>query len=274
MTFHLYKNEPIAPGLRRIAHEQIGIVLDDFESGTLPLGEQVHSLRARCKKMRGLLRLPRPLMGDAFTIEDKRFRAAARELAEFRDRDVFDKTARALGVSVVDHVEPDKPIPTEAIERALAFMATARDAVDYWPLSDLRFVDLAPGFAQTYRSCIEKWRAVQADPADEKYHKLRKWLKYHWYQVRILERLSKPQLHERREMLRELQATLGDAHDIVMLESIVGAADEPDERLLERAGIRKTELYDKAICIGERVFALSEEQLLGSMITWSDPSSR
>ena len=153
-------------------------------------------------------------------------------------------------------------------------MASARDAVADWPLSDLRFVDLAPGFAQTYRSCIDKWRAVRADPADEKYHKLRKWLKYHWYQVRILERLSKPQLHARREMLRELQAALGDAHDIVMLQSFIGAADEPDNRLLERATARKAELYDQALWIGEQVFALSEEQLLGSMIAWSGPSSR
>jgi CHAD domain-containing protein len=274
MTFHLYKNEPIAPGLRRIAHEQIGIVLEEFAQDTLPVGEQVHSLRSRCKKMRALLRLPQPLMGDAFTVEDQRFRSAARELAEFRDRDVVSKTARALGSSAFADFEPDGPIPAAAIERALAFMSGARDAVANWPLSELRFVDLAPGFAQTYRSCTEKWRAVRADPADEKYHKLRKWVKYHWYQVRILERLSKPQLHVRREMLRELQATLGDAHDIVMLESVIGAAEEPDARLLQRAITRKAELYDKAVRIGEEVFVLSEEQLLGSMITWSDPSGR
>lgn len=274
MTFYIHKNEPMVPGLRRIAHEQIGIALENFADDSLPLEKQVHSLRARCKKMRGLLRLPGPLMADAFTVEDQRFKAAAQALAEFRDRDVYRKALLALGGSVAAGHAADNPLPDEAIEHSLTIMRAAREAVDRWPLSDWGFIELAPGFAQTYRNCVSRWQAVLQEPDDEKFHKLRKWIKYHWYQVRILERLNKPELRKRRNMLWELQFTLGEAHDLVLLQDFLCSGGAEDDRLLKRAVSRKDELYARATSIGHQVLAVSERDLLADMTRWwSDCSS-
>lgn len=76
MTFHIKKSESPVEGIRRIAREQISIVLQDFLDEQLTDKDRVHSLRARCKKMRALLRLPGPLMCERFQVEDQRFRAA------------------------------------------------------------------------------------------------------------------------------------------------------------------------------------------------------
>ena len=92
VPFYIRQHEPIAPALRRIAHEQIGIALGKFADDAVPADQQVHSLRARCKKMRGLLRLPRPLMGDAFDVEDQRFRAAGKLLGVHRETEVLTRT--------------------------------------------------------------------------------------------------------------------------------------------------------------------------------------
>ena len=96
MTFHLRRSESPADGLRRIATEQIGFVLRDFEDPSLDNDARIHSLRARCKKMRALLRLPGPLMGDSFAREDARFRAAGQSLGKLRDDYVQRRTLREL----------------------------------------------------------------------------------------------------------------------------------------------------------------------------------
>ena len=60
MPFYLQRSESLPDGLRRIAREQIGKALDEIADESLPSHAKVHCLRKRCKKMRGLLRLPQP----------------------------------------------------------------------------------------------------------------------------------------------------------------------------------------------------------------------
>lgn len=268
MTFHLRQHEDIAAGLRRIAHEQIGIVLTGFADDSVPREEQVHILRARCKKMRSLLRLAQPALGDAFESEDLRFREAARELAEYRDRDVIARTVLALGTGAPDAVLARHPIPTDAIQRAVAMMVGARDAVDGWPLGGLDGAGIAAGFAQTYGACRESWQQVKQEPDDEKFHSWRKWTKYHWYQVRMLERVNKAVLRERRKLLWELQRALGEAHDLVMLEQAVGSWENPDDVLLRRVSSRKREFYARATSIGPGVLASEQQDVHTDVTRW------
>ena len=180
MPFYLLRKEPIAEGLRRIAHEQIDIALNNFEDESMPQHRQVHSLRARCKKLRGLLRLVQLPMGEAFHTEDQRFRAAGKALAEHREKDVIEKTIRSLeeSNSAVD-IAPT-PVAPDAIEDSLAILTTCRGTVDRWPLSIHGFADAAPGFSRTYRKCLQSYDTVSRDRTDDNFHRLRKWAKYHW----------------------------------------------------------------------------------------------
>ena len=268
MPFHLLKHEPITPGLRRIAHEQIDIAVGNFADDSIPVDRQVHSLRTRCKKLRGLLRLPEPLMADSFAVEDQRFRAAAKELAPYRDQHVFAKAIRSLGGTCEDDNVSPVAIPAAAIEHSLQILTAAQNAVDRWPLGEYGFADFVPGFAKTYRTCVAAWDQVLLEPSDEHFHHCRKWTKYHWYQIRILERLNKRQLRKRRVKLRELQLLIGDAHDLAMLQEFLASQPDHDQQLLQRAISRKHELYARGLQLGREVCATRVDDLVADLSRW------
>ncbi len=271
MPFYLLDREPLATGLRRIAHEQIAIALRDLGDDDLPVQYRLHSLRSRTKKMRGLLRLPGPLMGAAFEIEDRRFHAAADAVAGPRDQAVCERTIASLQETNEDTATHDREVPAAAIEQARGIMAACDAAVDGWPLPVKGFADLAPGFAQTYRTCLEAWETVLRAPNDADFHRLRKWTKYHWYQVRILERLNKPELRGRREQFHKLERALGEAHDLVLLQSRIEGEDYRGSRLLKRASARKQTLYEQAVRLGRRAFGKSADELVADLARyWAD----
>lgn len=268
MTFHLLSHETLADALRRIAREQIAIALAHIDDPAIPLDTTVHSLRKRCKKMRGLLRLAKPLADDVLEAEDQKFRAAAKQLAANRDADVYVKTVRSLTGTDVDVEAPHGGVSDSAISISRNILAECLEGVERWPLDVEGFVDIGPGFARTYRHCIDAWDEILRDPADDKFHRLRKWTKYHWYQVRILERLNKGELRHRRQALRKLQLNLGDAHDLATLQSILASKASPDMHLLKLAIARKHELYADAIGQGQQLFQISVDELVAKCATW------
>lgn len=271
MPFYLHKNEPLAPGLRRIASEQIGYALSEIADDEIPVHRMVHALRTRCKKLRGLLRLTKPVMSDSFQLEDQRYRAAARELAGSRDMEVRAKTIALLNGPAEKSEISHREVSEEAIERSREILAECLDSVEAWSLDLHGFYDIAPGFARTYWKCRDAWNTVLQEYSDEGFHRLRRWTKYHWYQIRILERLNKQELRKRREKLRKLQLVLGDAHDLVLLQAYLEADVDTDTPLLQRAISRKNELYADAINIGQEVFVVRVSELVADCSRyWAD----
>ncbi|MBT8075119.1 MAG: CHAD domain-containing protein [Gammaproteobacteria bacterium] len=265
MPFHLIKREPIAPGLRRIAREQIIIGLEDSADTSIPGNRGVHSLRIRCKKLRGLLRLPQPLMGDTFAIEDRRIRRAAKQLAQNRDSQVIARLIASFDGSTPEPAREQQPVSRQDVEASRRILTKCLEAVDDWPLDLHGFYDIAPGFARTYRKCLAAWQRVMVLPSDQNFHRLRKWGKYHWYHIRILERLNKPVLRKRRKRLRKLQLTLGDAHDLVLLQSYLGVREHADEQLLRQVTERKNQLYEMAVSNGRKLFRTPANELVANL---------
>jgi CHAD domain-containing protein len=268
MPFYLLKKEPIAEGLRRIAHEQIDIALNNFQDGSMPQHRQVHALRARCKKLRGLLRLVQLPMGEAFYTEDQQFRTAGKALAEHREQEVIAKTIRSLDDS---NSYPDFApiqIPPDTIEHSLAILTACKGTVDQWPLNIHGFADIAPGFSRTYRKCLHAYDNILRDRDDAHFHHLRKWAKYHWYQVRILERLNKTEIRKQRNRLRKLHLALGEAHDLAVAQTVLGPPDYPDKQLLQRALDRKNALYADAIRLCKKIFTQSTDELVADYAHW------
>ena len=271
MSFYLLKNEPIAHGLRRIAKEQILIGLrdsgDDKVSGT----QGVHSLRIRCKKLRGLLRLPQPLMGEVFVLEDQRIREAAKQLAGNRDRQVLAKTIASFGGSDWQADKQQYSVSKQDLEWSRRILINCLEAIDDWPLDLHGFYDIAPGFARTYRKSLGAWERVVSLQSDHNFHRLRRWGKYHWYHIRILERLNKPVLRKRRKRLRKLQLALGDAHDLTLLQAFLRSEENADEHLLEHVRRRKKELYEQAIKTGRKIFSVPASELVAGLSRyWAD----
>jgi hypothetical protein len=268
MTFHLLRDEPIPEGLRRIAHEQIGMALDEIDDVALPLPKKVHFLRKRCKKMRGLLRLAQPLMGVAFETEDRRFRDVGKLLAAHRDTQVRAKTVESLVGSATETGTGGEALSRETLDESRQLLGTSFEAVPAWPLPLYGFVDIGPGFARTYRKCVDAWTDVCREPKDEYFHRLRKWTKYHWYHIRILERMNKPALRKRRRRLHKLQLVLGNAHDFYLLQTALEETAMPDIPMLDEANTRKQELYRDALEYGEKLFDVSCDELIAHCADW------
>lgn len=263
MTFHIKQREPLADGLRRIAREQIGIVFRDFADEQCDMHERIHSLRARCKKLRALLRLPGPLMATTFEVEDKRLHDAGKRLAAMRDAQVRVQTIAALGeAEPLAHLESVEAV-TNAVDQSLADLRETLAAVDAWPLGIEGFCDIAPGFARTFRSCRSAWELARQEPSDEHFHELRKWTKNHWYQIRILERLNKPVLRKRRQALNRLARLLGEAHDLALLE-----ATAQGNTLGGKAAKRKQKHYEEAQILAQKLYATDTDELVADMSRW------
>jgi CHAD domain-containing protein len=268
MTFHIRRHEPLAAGLRRIAREQVCRVLADSADSQCPLDEKIHSLRARCKKLRALLQLPGPLMGGSvYRAEDSRLREAGKRLGALRDAQV-----RAETLAQLEEEGGARParaihaISLAGIDQSLQDLRETLAAIEEWPLPVEGFCDIAPGFAQTYRRCLSSLARVRDEASDEHYHELRKWTKSHWYQVRILERSNKPVLRQRREGLKRLGLLLGEAHDLSLLNS--DPARSARTAVAAKARKRQARLYRHARQLAEGLFAPSVDALTADMSLW------
>lgn len=270
VPFYVLKSESIDEGLRRISREQVDIGLRDCADDSLPGHRKVHSMRIRCKKLRGLLRLLEPIMGAAFHAEDQRYKAAARELATAREQEIHAREIVSHGHALPDAQQSAAFDLQPALRRSRDILLICRDTIDSWPVHVQGFYDVAPGFASAYRKCLRAWETACKEPGDENMHRLRRWAKYHWYHIRVFERLHKSKLRKRRRKLRKLQLLLGDAHDLATLEAALERDGNADEKLRKKTARRKNTLYRKALNVGESVFTVSPGELVADLsMSWA-----
>jgi len=69
MGYKIKRKESIRNAVRRVADEQIGKGIAELDDDALPDPEKVHQLRKRCKKLRGLVRLVRPVAEDLYQLD-------------------------------------------------------------------------------------------------------------------------------------------------------------------------------------------------------------
>ncbi|MBD3675179.1 MAG: CHAD domain-containing protein [Planctomycetaceae bacterium] len=84
MAYRLRQSKSVQTSLRKVATEQIDKAIDEINDADLDAHETVHQVRKRCKKLRGLIRLVRPVFDD-YQDENTCFRDAARALSDIRD---------------------------------------------------------------------------------------------------------------------------------------------------------------------------------------------
>ncbi len=271
MPFHLFPDETIGNGLRRIAGEELDVTLLRAADDAVTVDEKVHELRTCCKKMRGLLQLLRPLMGEAFVAENARFREAARHVAADRDAAVLARTIAGLGGTATAGSEIPHAETAQHVAAARRLLAECRRCLDNWPLDLDGFSAVEQGFARSYQKCLNAWNTAQHRRTDELYHRLRRRTKYHWYQLRMLEFVGDERLGARLEALYVLQQMLGEAHDLYVLETCFETEAGDNGELLQRAGSRKAGLYDAALDAGAGVFATGVDELVADLSRyWAD----
>jgi len=284
MSYRLQRRESVSKGMRRIATEQTDKAIAELVDPELTPHKTVHQLRKRCKKIRGLVRLVRPALGDQYQIENKSYRDIARKVSSVRDKQVLLETWKSFqadGDMTIIFVEPEYFGEVAAVleqmrdhtakqcnldeslcELELLFRQ-ARSRIENWSFSEDAFRSIYGGLKQTYdRGYRDIYKILDTPhPANEQLHEWRKRTKYHWYHLRLLRPLWKKMLNVHIRELSVLSELLGYDHDLAVFRQTVierpGLFGEPAklEPLLSQLQNRRQQIQRRALSLGMRIYA-------------------
>jgi CHAD domain-containing protein len=281
MGYQIERAEQPGAALRRVAAEEVAGALSSLIDPEDP-GEGIHDARKRCKKVRAVLRLVRPHVGEEiFQRENAAYRDAGGLLAPARQADVAVETLERLidGPRGEASVEPLlRPARRRITERRDAIVAAAFEAggpaerararieeaggrLETWPLDGLGPEAMRGGLRRVYaRGAHEMGDAWVAGTGDA-FHEWRKRVKYLWYHLRLLGHAWPGLLDPGGEVQHELEDLLGKANDLTDLLRLLDR--EPDlvedaearEALEALATRHRRRLWEEARPHGVRVYA-------------------
>jgi CHAD domain-containing protein len=229
----------VQAGFRRIARAELGAALKRLE-GAVPDAAAVHGLRKHTKKLRGLIRLVRPVF-PGFDAANVVLRDGARRLAPLRDAEVRLATLRSLAADLAGGLPPGvedrlraeaealrdgADLPAELARLADDLAALRRDAGS-WRLQGKGWAALAPGLGGTWRRARRGLtRAAQAQGAAP-FHDWRTAVKHHWYQARLLQPLWPALMDPWIAQVDDLGEGLGRHNDLDVLRAHLAGLDDP-----------------------------------------------
>lgn len=290
--FELGKREPLASGLRRLSVDQCQVALDGLTDSSADVDAGIHEARKAMKRIRAILRLVRPQVGERiYHYENRTLRDAARLVAPARDAVVCVETLTSLqsrfeGVLDDDVFEDLAGALDQRAARIRREVVDGRGAVDSlvstlqrtrvrfaaWPVDPdeagaygggipNRFGSVEGGLAATYRRGRKEMRRAYRSPTTSNFHEWRKRVKYLRHQMEVLEPLWPGVIAGTAGALDHLGDLLGDEHDLADLLGVLtidpDLCPDPVERslLAALAQHRRAELRAEARMVGTRVYA-------------------
>jgi CHAD domain-containing protein len=279
VPYHLKQGESVPDEVRRIVREELQSAAQQL-SGHEPgkRDEAIHEARKSVKKIRAILRLVRPDLGELYPIENARLRDLGQKLSEFRDAaailETFDelreKFREELGTVTLRPVrtrlvkEKNEHAQAADIEQVLARCAASLRGTGRrlrtWPVIHDGFNAIAPGFEKIFRRGRKAMAAARKSDSDVDFHEWRKAVKYHWYHIRLLERSWTDVLQAYEKSLKDLETWLGDDHNLVVLRDRIKAnpaaygSPRTTATALDLIARYQKELRAKALSLGERVY--------------------
>lgn len=245
MGYNLQRHEPVESAVQRIATEQVDRALAELADPQLDGHEAVHQGRKRCKKVRALLRLVRPVFEPSYGDENAWYRDAARELAPARDAQAAVETQQRLVARYAQQLEPaavaevgawlaarrdalaaDERGLREGIERFQQRLLQGRARIEQWSLQRHGFEAVCGGLLKTYRRGARAMATAYRTPTSLHFHDWRKRVKYHWYHLRLLRNLHPPVLKAHKDQADRLAQLLGEEHDLAVLSELLTQAHD------------------------------------------------
>jgi len=236
VPYHLRPGEPVPAGVKRIVGEEAGDAARQLcGQGDPDRDEAIHEARKNLKKIRGVLRLVEPELGETFRVENVRFRDIGRKLAHFRDAgailetfdDAIEKCRAQLGHRKLTSIRRGLVARKQQVEQQANIDVVLRrigvglrrsiSRTAAWPLAKDGFPALALGLEKTFRRGRKALERTRQDPCPENFHDWRKRVKEHWYHVRLLESFWSPAMEAYEKSLKELETALGEDHNLVLL---------------------------------------------------------
>lgn len=265
MSFQWSRSDvTIGDGFLRIALEQIGKAIAGAENSQESPERRVHEARRRCKKLRALFRLVRPDFA-AYDAENAFVRDAAQGLAQARDMRVARGTLVELmqwaGRPIAAELGTGVDVEVEGLTRFAQQMRALEARSAAWQVGRIDIDTLAKGLKQTYQRGRWTRRLAENHRTDDAFHEWRKYAKYHWNQLGLLEDCAQDVLPSAHKSAGDLAELLGLHHDLAVLDELLGATPEAlgievDVGFAREAAARRQEEYEaKIAALGLQVFA-------------------
>jgi CHAD domain-containing protein len=280
MGFGFTHRQDVTRQVRRMAAEQLDKAIE--EASGSEFDEAVHTVRRRCKRLRGLLRLVRPNFSH-YDRENAALREAANSLSAVRDAAAIIQTFAALRKfdtkdGHTARLDPKFAAAVQSLleERARAIgaetdgttlltefrdaLAQIRDRAEHWSLDHKGFAAIETGLEATYGRMRKRLDKARKDGSAAAFHDWRKDTKYHWHHVGLLQDAAPDVLGQRKELLNHLGEYLGDHHNLFVLGEVLQTEPEPItagemETLRGLIAEQQQDLADKALALGEQLTA-------------------
>lgn len=287
MGFRIKAKESASEGLARLARRQINKAVRDLSGDVENPDETIHSVRKRLKKVRALLRVVKPELGEkSYHRQDRRLRDVGRTLSEARDARVLVDTLQTLAEGLDEDLRLDaaEPVLTQLRDRAESLRSQVRDeeqwsalpsslkavrrSVRQWPLDDRQdWPVLSDGIDRIYRKGYQAQRRALRDTNSENLHDWRKRVKDLWHALELLRNVRPGFFESRVVQARELADLLGHDHDLSVLEALLTSEEivldnEPRARLKAKITDRRVDLQRQIFLHGPFVYDESPDAYL------------
>lgn len=237
MAFAFTQRSHVGAQIRAIAASQVEKSLVACRD-TTDFDGTVHMLRRRSKRLRGLLRLVRPVFKD-YARENTAIRDAASGLSGVRDAAVMASTFDSLCIAYPRSVPLDLETllrqrlaaqiaalgeandPSKALDAFATAMGAVADRIETWHLPSGGFSVIAPGLTQGHKRLVSALRKAEDDPNGEMLHEWRKAVKYHWHHANLLRKTAPDLIGATIATLDAAGEYLGDHHNLTVLDAWV-----------------------------------------------------
>jgi len=243
MPYRLAQGERVAEGITRIALEEIESAITHLRKEDDSLRDQgIHEARKSIKRLRGIVRILMPGLGEPGKKDNIALRNTGRALSTLRDAAALIETVEGLSEQYAsDPAVEQLAVVRSALRRrmeetvrtedcrtvtggAVAALKTLKRRVHKWQLPEGEFAVLAPGFERTYQRGRKALRRARASNHPDHLHDLRKRVKDHWYHVRLLDGALRRTATHAEKTLGLIQEQLGDDHNLTVLRDTIALA--------------------------------------------------
>lgn len=285
----MYKFDPAQQStdeaFRAIALSQLDEALGELGKGDADGRSAVHEARRRCKKLRGLLRLVRPVFA-GYAKENAAIRDAAALLSHLRDAEVLHQTVKDLAgwrkSEALRRIEQKLGSEHDAAQGARLgefrlHLAAVRERVPGWTLRKSGRDAVLPGLRVTYRQARECMGKADRSHHPADFHEWRKANKYHGFHLDLLKKIAPDLLPGELVPVDRLSTLLGVHHDLAVL---IDAVAQQPERFGDRADLdelreaimaRTTAIETEAFGLGRQVLAETPRAVARRFATyWKD----
>lgn len=290
MSFEFKRIETVAQGLRRIAVQQVDLILADVKGRRrISRDQKVHEARKRLKRLRALLRLTRESAKPKLWRKvDAGLRDAGRALSGVRDAKVgieaFDLLLKNLKSPcpaetfqpirarlLAQHRRSLQSQSGEGLDEVGRLLQAVKHSLKIIPIHGDDFSSLRRGLKRNYRQGRQAFTVARHDREAAALHEWRKRVKDLRHHAELLKPIWPAVLERFEGKAHELANCLGEDHDLFVLRQFLlteaASLSVPTdlETLLESIDDRRRELQKQSMHLGERVYSEKPRDFLERM---------